>query len=78
MDTTHFTDSVTMLTADRTRRGERGISRSDRMSIIEFDKNYKDLICDDAPKAEPKKTPIDPWDGEKPHAENGFVEKYCL
>ena len=48
------------------------------MSIIEFDKNYKDLICDDAPKAEPKKTPIDPWDGEKPHAENGFVEKYCL
>ena len=25
------------------------------MSIIEFDKIYKDLICDDAPKAEPKK-----------------------
>lgn len=21
---------------------------------------------------------IDPWDGEKPHAKNGFVEKYCL
>lgn len=21
---------------------------------------------------------IDPWDGEKPHAKGGFVEKYCL
>ena len=24
------------------------------------------------------KNDIDPWDGEKPHAKNGFVEKYCL
>lgn len=48
------------------------------MGIIEFDKIYKNLICNDIPKAEPKKTPIDPWDGEKPHAKNGFVEKYCL
>lgn len=23
-------------------------------------------------------TIIDPWDGEKPYAKNGFVEKYCL
>ena len=54
------------------------ISRGDRMAVIQFDKIYKDLMCDDAPKAEPKKIPVDPWDGEKPHAENGFVEKYCL
>ena len=32
----------------------------------------------DTPKTELKKIPIDPWDGEKPHAKNGFVEKYCL
>ena len=24
------------------------------------------------------KNDIDPWDGEKPHAKGGFVEKYCL
>lgn len=24
------------------------------------------------------KNDIDPWDGEKPHAKNGFVERYCL
>ncbi len=48
------------------------------MAIIQFDKIYMDLICDDVPKVNPKKTLIDPWDGEKPHAEGGFVEKYCL
>ena len=47
------------------------------MKIIEFDKIYKNLICNDISKAEPKKTPIDPWDGEKPHAKDGFVEKCC-
>ena len=27
----------------------------------------------------PEDTSIfDPWDGEKPHADGGFVEKYCM
>ena len=47
------------------------------MAVIEFDKLFSELVCDDAPIT--KDTEItDPWDGEKPHAENGFVVKYCL
>ena len=47
------------------------------MAVIEFDKLFSELVCNDAPIT--KDTEItDPWDGEKPYAKNGFVIKYCL
>lgn len=58
--------------------------------IIEFDKVYKELICEEVPMKKLRSIEdrggyinknekmCDPWDGEKPHAKDGFVEKYCL
>lgn len=56
--------------------------------IIEFDKLYAELVCENVPKRQLKLiedmysgnniSNIDPWDGEKPYAEDGFVVKYCM
>lgn len=46
--------------------------------IIEFDKIYKDLVCENVPLTTENGSLIDPWDGEKPHAKDGFAERYCL
>lgn len=60
--------------------------------IIEYDKMYVDLVCEDVPRvqlrspeardrhsqeADGQDSPVDPWDGEKPYAEDGFVARYC-
>lgn len=60
--------------------------------IIKFDERYKDLVCEDVPRerltspeardrhsqeATGTDVCIDPWDGEKPHAKDGFVARYC-
>lgn len=45
--------------------------------IIGFDKIYKDLVCENVPLTTESGTLIDPLDGEKPHAKDGFVERYC-
>lgn len=57
--------------------------------IIEFNKKYKGLICEEVPRKQLKsienrggykkenRHSIDPWDGEKPYAEDGFYVKYC-
>ncbi len=54
---------------------------------IKYDEIYKDLICEDVPRKRLKSVEnhndnqikkIDPWIGEKPHAEDGFVVNYCL
>lgn len=54
--------------------------------IIEFEKMYADLVCEDVPRTqlhspehdEPHEDDVvDPWDGTKPHAADGFVAKYC-
>lgn len=60
--------------------------------IVRFDETYADLVCDDVARtpmrspeerdrhsheAEGKGSPVDPWDGRKPHAADGFVAKYC-
>lgn len=47
------------------------------MAVIEFDKLFSELVCNDTPITKDIEI-TDPWDGEKPHAENGFVAKYCL
>lgn len=58
--------------------------------IVEFDKLYAGLICEDVPRRRLKSMEdrggyrrdseysIDPWDGEKPYAKDGFVVKYCM
>lgn len=46
--------------------------------IIEFDKIFQELICDNVPMSPEDTSIFDPWDGEKPHANGGFVEKYCI
>lgn len=48
------------------------------MNIIQFDKIYSELICENVPTKSSRTKTVDPWDGEKPHAKDGFVEKYCL
>jgi len=45
--------------------------------IIEFDKIYKDIVCENVPLTTENGSLVDPWDGEKPHAKGGFVERYC-
>ena len=47
------------------------------MAIIEFDRIYSELLCEDAPITDESNDMIDPWDGVKPHAEGGFMRKYC-
>jgi len=58
---------------------ENGIGRT--LTCIGF-VPLKDEIADKISKKyqlyHDNKNDIDPWDGEKPHAKNGFVEKYCL
>lgn len=46
--------------------------------IIEFDKIFQELVCDDVPMSPEDTSICDPWDGKKPHADGGFVEKYCI
>ena len=45
--------------------------------IINYDEQFNDLICDDVPMHESDYSP-DPWDGVKPHSDDGFVKNYCL
>lgn len=60
--------------------------------IIKFDEMYGDLVCDDMPRTQLRSPEArdrhsqeggkvshvaDPWDGEKPYAEDGFVARYC-
>lgn len=52
--------------------------------IVEFDKPYVGLMCEDVPRRQLKSVEdrggckrdsehsIDPWDGEKPYAKDGF------
>ena len=58
---------------------ENGVGRT--LTCIGF-VTLKDEIADKISKKyqlyHDNKNDIDPWDGEKPHAKNGFVEKYCL
>ncbi len=54
-----------------------------------FEEKYSALVCVDLPKKRLKSVEnrggylfmdekkSDPWVGKKPHAPNGFVEKYC-
>lgn len=44
--------------------------------IIDFDRLYPELVCDDAPVTNDYRD--DPWDREKPHAEDGLRAKYCI
>ena len=53
--------------------------------IMDFDE-YQDLVCEDVPRVQLRsiyedvdidKDVVDPWDGVKPYAKDGFVEKYC-
>lgn len=58
--------------------------------IVEYDKIYKGLVCEEVPRKQLKSienrggyekennTVIDPWDGKKPYAEDGFYVKYCM
>ena len=58
--------------------------------IVRYDQMYPELICEDVPRRQlrsfddgdgyenRKREPMDPWDGTKPYAEDGFVAKYCM
>ncbi len=58
--------------------------------IVEFDKLYAGLICEDVPRRQLESIEdrggyvresdysVDPWDGEKPYAKDGFVMNYCM
>lgn len=47
------------------------------MDIIKFDELYEELLCEDAPITTDDDKTVDPWDGVKPYAEDGFYVKYC-
>lgn len=47
--------------------------------IIEFDKMYAELICDDVPMKEYEYgSNKDHWDGEKSYSDDGFIVNYCM
>lgn len=47
------------------------------MGIIEFNKIYSELVCENAPITDEHDKTVDPWEGVKPHVKGGFYEEYC-
>ena len=58
---------------------ENGVGRTlTCIGFIPLDDEIADKISKKYQLYRDNNTIIDPWDGEKPYAKNGFVEKYCL
>lgn len=56
--------------------------------VVVYDELYSGLVCEDVPRVQLRSAfgeddvifadnGVDPWDGVKPYAEDGFVVRYC-